>query len=95
MSFACHSYVIRIYLHVIRMSSYVLACHPYVTRMYSYVNRMLLVFTPTCSVCQSHVLVCHPYVTRMNSYAIRVSFVCGFTVNLLLPYNSNFFSKIK
>ena len=38
--FVCHSYVIRMFSYVTRMSivchSYVLACHPYVTRMWFY-----------------------------------------------------------
>ena len=106
MSFACHSYIIRIYSCVIRMPlvytrmssvcySYTLICQPYVTRIHSYVLRMSLVCTRMASVSHSYVLVCHPYSTRMNSYAIRVSLVCGFTVNLSIPYNLSFFSKIK
>ena len=90
MSFACHSYAIRMYSYVIRMSLVCTLCHPYVTRMYSYIICVLLVsthmspyVTRMSSVCHSYVLVCHlyvlvchSYVIRMYSYVIRISLVC-------------------
>ena len=80
---ACHLYVTRVYLHVIRMPLvrtrmsfvchlYALVCHPYVTRMYSYVIRISLVCIRISFVCHSYVILCHPYVTRMYSYASRM-----------------------
>ena len=80
---ACHLYVTRVYLYVIRMPLvrtrmsfvchlYALVCHPYVTRMYSYVIRISLVCIRISFVCHSYVILCHPYVTRMYSYASRM-----------------------
>ena len=79
----CHSYANLMYSYVTHMS---FVCHSYVLICYLHVlvcNGMSLACTRFLSVYYSYVLVCLPYVTRMYSYVIRMSFVCGFTVNLV------------
>ena len=86
MSFACHSYDIRMSFvcpsYVMVCHSYLLVFHPYVTTMYSYVMHMLLVCTGMSSVCHYYVLVCHPSVTCMYWYVISMSLICAFTMYL-------------
>ena len=73
MSVVCHSYVIRMYSHVIRMCRMSFVCHPYVTRMSSVRTRI----SPLCTRMYS-------YVIRMSLVCTRVSFVCHSSV--VLPW---------
>ena len=71
MSFACHSYTIRISF----------LCQSYVLVYHSYVILMSLVCTRMSSVCRSYVLACHPYVTRMCFYRGPCEYSTFFFVN--------------
>ena len=98
----CHTYVTRMYSHIIRMSlvcalvsfvchSYVLVCHSYATRMYSYVIRMSLVCTRMSFVCHSLCtrmsLVCHSYVLVCHSYVTRLWF---YHEPVIISYRQNY-----
>ena len=78
MSFAYHSYIIRMSIVCTRMSQVCyfvchmsLVCHLYVLVFYLHVTLMYSYAT----VCHLYVLISHPHVTRIYSYVICMSLV--------------------
>ena len=78
MSFACHSYAIRMSNGCTHIS---LECYTCATQM-SFVRRSYVL------IYYLNVLICHIYVTCMYSYGIRMSLVCT-RISLVCGYNMN------